>query len=265
VQVDIARKATIMLTAQGEGLTYQWYYKNKNAADFVLSGYTGSIYSSTMAEYCNGRQVYCVVTDRYGNSVTSEIATMTRTPKALKITSQPKDVQVDVAQKATITLTAQGEGLTYQWYYKNKNAADFVRSGYTGNSYSSTMAEYCNGRQVYCVVTDQYGNSVTSEIATMTRTPKALKILTQPQDVQAAVGEKVKITVVAQGEGLTYQWYYKNRSSKDFVLSGYTGNSCSTTMSNSTDGRQVYCVITDQYGNSVTTEVVTMFKAGSNT
>ena len=31
------------------------------------------------------------------------------------------------------------------------------------------MNDYRNGRQVYCVVTDEYGFSVTSEIATMTK------------------------------------------------------------------------------------------------
>jgi hypothetical protein len=167
VQIPIGEQATISVVARGEGLTYQWYYKNKEFQDFKLSGYKGSVYSLTMNEYCNGRQVYCVITDRYGNSVTSETATMTRPVVELKILEQPKDVQTPIGESCTVTVAAQGEGLTYKWYYKNKNCQDFAVSGFKGNMYSLTMNEYCNGRQVYCVITDQYGNSVKTDIAVL--------------------------------------------------------------------------------------------------
>ena len=36
-----------------------------------------------------------------------------------------------------------------------------------GPSYSTVMGEYADGRQVYCVVTDQAGNTVKSNVATL--------------------------------------------------------------------------------------------------
>ena len=122
-----------------------------------------------------------------------------------------------------------------------------------------TMAEFCHKRQVYCVITDQYGNTVTTETATMSRPPLELMILTQPQDVQVEIGKRFNITVVAQGEGLTYQWYYKNNYGTAFAVSSFTGKSYSMTMANYCDRRQIYCVITDQYGNTVTTETVGIY------
>ena len=46
-----------------------------------------------------------------------------------------------------------------------------------------------------------------------------LKILEQPSDVFAAKGEKFSISFVVQGDGLTYQWYYKESYMKDFKVS----------------------------------------------
>ena len=31
------------------------------------------------------------------------------------------------------------------------------------------MASYMNGRQAYCVITDQYGNQLVTEVVTLTR------------------------------------------------------------------------------------------------
>lgn len=58
---------------RGHGLTYKWYYKNKGANNFVLSSITGSTYSVAMNSSRNGRQLYCVVKDRYGNAVGSDV------------------------------------------------------------------------------------------------------------------------------------------------------------------------------------------------
>lgn len=76
------------------------------------------------------------------------------------------------------------------------------------SAYAYTMQSYMHNRQVYCVITDQYGATVTTEIATITHPPVELKILTQLQDVYATKGEKFSIKPEVQGDGLTYQWYY---------------------------------------------------------
>jgi hypothetical protein len=264
VQAVLGEKLTIDVEAEGEGLTYQWYYKNKTGRKFTASKRTGNTYSMTMASRCDGRRVYCVVTDQYGNSVTSETVTITRARRKLKILSQPQDVQVELGERVNITVEAQGEGLTYKWYYKNSNGKKYAVSGITGNTYSMTMADRCHGRRVYCVITDRYGKSVKTEVATMTCPSLTLKILSQPQNVQAEIGERITITVEAQGKGLTYKWYYKNKSGKKFAASSLTGNSYSMTMAERCDGRQVYCVITDQYGSRVTSETVTISVAENN-
>ena len=114
------------------------------------------------------------------------------------------------------------------------------------------------GRQVYCVVTDKYGNSVKSNVVTLGMTG-VLTITTQPQSVTVASGATAKVTVKASGEGLTYKWYYKNKGDSTFTLTtAFKTNTYSVQMNASRAGRQIYCVITDQYGNTVQTVTVTL-------
>ena len=74
----------------------------------------------------------------------------------------------------------------------------------------------------------------------------------------AANGEVASVEVDAEGDALTYTWYYKNSGSDEYSLSSFKGDTYRAVMSNKYDEQQVYCVVTDQYGNSTTTEVVTL-------
>ena len=83
-------------------------------------------------------------------------------------------------------------------------------------------------------------------------------LIIQPKNIHTNNEKIAKTSVVAYGDDLTYQWYYKNVGSTRFRLSSNTGKSYSTIMSAKSHGRQIYCVITDKYGNQVTTNVVTL-------
>ena len=134
-----------------------------------MSSYKGKTYSINMAEYCNGREVYCVITDENGNTVTTEIVMMSRPTRQLQIVKQPEDVAVAIGEKVVFSVEAEGDGLTYQWYYRNKNGKTFAASSYKGKTYSVSMAEYCDGREVYCVITDENGNTVRTETVSMSK------------------------------------------------------------------------------------------------
>jgi hypothetical protein len=111
---------------------------------------------------------------------------------------------------------------------------------------------------VYCVITDKYGNTVKTNTVTLSM-KSGLAITKQPTNVTAANGSKVATTVVATGEGLTYTWYYtSNGKTNQFFVSSVTSATYTTTMDSTRDGRKVYCVITDKYGNTVTSDVVTL-------
>ena len=250
-------KATVK--ASGDGLTYTWYYTlNKSDSEFYKSSTTTATYSITMNADRDGRKVYCVVTDKYGTSVKSNTVTLTMGNPA-KITTQPKNMTAPNGSTAKATVKASGDGLTYTWYYTlNKSDSEFYKSSTTTATYSITMNADRDGRKIYCVITDKYGNSVKSNTVTLTMGNPA-KITTQPKNAAAPNGSTAKTTVKATGDGLTYTWYYTlNKSDSEFHKSSTTSATYSTTMNADRDGRKVYCVITDKYGNSVKSSTVTL-------
>ena len=174
---------------------------------------------------------------------------------AVKITSQPKKAYARNGAKVSIPVTATGDGLTYQWYVKNEGAKSYGKSSCTGPTYSCTMSETANNRMIYCVVTDQYGNTVKTKTVALRMMASIVK---QPASVTVANGAKAAVTVNADGNGLTYTWYVKNPGATKFTKSSVTGATYSCIMSAKNNGRQVYCVVTDQYGKTVTSNVVTL-------
>ena len=181
---------------------------------------------------------------------------------SVTIVEQPQDVSSAEGETVTVCVVAEGDGLTFKWYYKDKGAATFLyTSTFTGDTYTTEMTGKRDGRQIYCVVTDQYGNSVQSNTVTlmMKSTPVSVQIVEQPQNVSGAEGETVTVRVVAEGDGLTYQWYFKEKDGPQFFLTNkFTGDTYEVEMTGRRDGRQIYCVVTDQYGNTIQSDTVTL-------
>ena len=259
VTVASGKTAAVTVKAQGDGLKYKWYYRNAGDSNFAYtSTFTGNTYSVTMTSGRAGRQVYCVVTDQYGVSVKSNTVTLGM-PTAVKITTQPVSVAVANGQTAKVTVKAQGDGLTYKWYYADAGSSTFkLTTSFKGSSYSVSMTDARAGRRIYCVITDQYGNSVRSNTVTLNKkTP--LKIVTQPSSVTVDNGAYAKVTVKAQGDGLTYEWYFADPKTGTFSkTTAFKGSSYNVQMNASRAGRIVYCVITDKYGDSVTTQMAVL-------
>lgn len=176
---------------------------------------------------------------------------------SLAITKQPTDVKVLSGEIAKTSVTAEGDGLTYQWYYANKGATTFTKSSTTTATYSTEMSNVRAGRRIYCVVTDQYGNQVISNTVTLSMGTVA-KITKQPTDTTVSDGETVETSVTAEGDGLTYQWYYADKDETTFTETSSTTAIYSIVMDSTVNGRRIYCVVSDQYGNQVISNAVTL-------
>ena len=61
-----------------------------------------------------------------------------------------------------------GEGLTYQWYYKDADDSSWKKSSSTKSTYTLEVKESRDGRKVKCRVKDAYGDSKDSNTAKLT-------------------------------------------------------------------------------------------------
>ena len=190
----------------------------------------------------------------YANEVrdnTESVVALTNNGTTISITGQPKDVTVSEGDMIKMSVSAEGAGLKYQWYYYNPNTtAKWLKSSCTTNEYSVKADSTKNGFKVYCEVTDAAGKSVKSNIATVTM--NTLKITGQPKNVTVSEGDMIKMSVSAEGTGLKYQWYYYNpNTTAKWLKSSCTTNEYSVKADSTKNGFKVYCEVTDAAGKSV--------------
>ena len=257
VTAKVNDSVSFSVKAQGEGLTYQWYYKKAGQTAWNKWGArTTATTTATANATWNGMQVYCKVTDKDGNSVDSNPATIT-IKQDLKITAQPTDKTVKLGESLTLSVRAEGIGLTYQWYYKKADATSFTKwNGRTHASETVTPNVSWNGIQLYCTVKDSSGNSLDSSVAKITVT-QDLKITAQPTNKTIKKGDSVTLSLKAEGTGLTYQWYYKKAGATSFsTWNGRTHASETVTPNTTWNGIQLYCVVKDSSGKKVQSNTI---------
>ena len=242
------------VTAEGDGLKYQWQYKAPGSSSWTnFANATGAILKKMTGEW-DGWKIHCVVTDKNGNSVTTEEAAIHFESK-LKITSQPKDVTVSKAgDSVEFAVSAEGDGLKYQWQYKAPGSSSWTNFANATNATLKKVTGEWDGWKVHCVVTDKNGNSVTTEEAAI-HFGRTLKITSQPKDVAVSkAGDSVEFAVTAEGDGLKYQWQYKAPGSSSWTNFANATGAILKKMTGEWDGWKIHCVVTDKNGNSVTTE-----------
>ncbi len=88
--------------------------------------------------------------------------------------------------------------------------------------------------------------------------PHGPYIIRQPVSAEAALGETVVFTVEAAGEGLTYQWKYRNAGATTWSNSSNRTARYSFALRDTYVGRSICCEVTDANSLSVTTDVVTV-------
>ncbi len=101
-----------------------------------------------------------------GKTVTSNIITL-NIKEPLVITVQPKSASSKQNAIIKTTVKASGDSLSYQWYICTAKGKTFSKSSITKATYSCKMTEKSNGRKAYCVITDQYGNTVKTQTVTL--------------------------------------------------------------------------------------------------
>ena len=252
-------KAKFTVKATGDNLTYQWYSKTPNGAwtKSNFAGNTTATLTVLISAARNGYQYRCEITNGV-STVTSNAATL-HVAASLAITTQPQDYTGPAGTKATFTVKASGENLTYQWYYKAPNG-NWTKTAFTGNKTANltvAVTDARNGYQYRCVITDGV-NTVTSNAATL-HVVNTVAITAQPQDYTGSAGTKATFTVKATGENLTYQWYYKAPDG-EWAKSAFTGNKTATltvAVTAARNGYQYRCVITDGV-STVTSNAATL-------
>ena len=126
-------QATFTVTASGTGLSYQWQYRTSSTASWTnstaASGKTKS-YTVNARTAINGYQYRCKVSNAAG-SATSSVVTLTVSSSAVTkptITKQPANFSAPDGTQTTVSITATGSNLKYQWQYRKNSSSAWTNS-----------------------------------------------------------------------------------------------------------------------------------------
>jgi cell wall-associated NlpC family hydrolase len=158
-------------------------------------------------------------------------------------------------ETAEISVKAEGDVLSYQWQWSD-DGLKWNDSSIQRSSGQVKVRSENNGRKYRCVITDRYGSKVISDTLTVTMRKRPV-ITRQPEDISGDEGTIVKISVKAEGEGLSYQWQWSDDVWK-WTDSTNRKASGSVRIRTENDGRKYRCVITDRYGTSMVSDALTI-------
>ena len=193
----------LSVIATGDAISYQWLKNGtmlpgKNQAALEFESLTK-----------NDAGTYQVTVSNTGGSVNSNQATLTVTSPPpvsgnLTIISQPSSQTAAPGSDVSFSVLAEGSGtLTYQW-----QLGTFNIPGARAQSFSIANVQRVDEGAYRVVVTDNTGNSISSDLANLIVTSAPI-ISTHPESQSITEGDTLVLRVEAEGSGnLTYQWKY---------------------------------------------------------
>ena len=239
-------------------VTYQWQKQNGDVWNNINSA---SAKTDTLEVYIDEGFDFafyrCVITDLYGMTIYSAPAIIELYDGPV-ILEQPTDFVGYVGDTAKFTVDASGNHLKYQWQLKKGSKWSNLTSGGANTpTLSVKVDESKNGKIYRCLITDGNHVQAYSDEVSITVKEPSINIITQPKNYSGPEGSTAKFSVVAEGEGLTYQWQLKKGSSWANLSSGgaKTAN-MSIKVDGSKNGKTYRCLITNADGEQLATDEV---------
>jgi Immunoglobulin I-set domain len=212
--VTAGESATFTAAASGyPAPTVQWQVSTNAGATFAndtadAGNTTGTLTVANTTVALNARQYRAVFTNTSGPAATSMAAILTVNPKeAPKITGNPVSKTVLVGEEATFTAAASGfPAPTVQWQVSTNGGSTFANDTTDTGNTTGTLAVVASkttlsGRQYRAVFTNSTSPAATSTAATLTvsTTPEAPRVTTNPLSRVLTAGESAEFTAAASG------------------------------------------------------------------
>ena len=195
----------------------------------------------------------------------------------LCIVDQPVSITVTKGSEAVFSVTAAGGEKPYRYQWQRMTGVDQwenIPDADQDTYRIASVQQEQNGLTVRCVITDQLGNSVTSDPAALsvkrrnsvTSDPAEpsvlpqivqLSIVDQPVNISASEGEEAMFSVTAAGGEKPYRYQWQRMTGVDQwenIPDADQDTYRIASVQPEQNGLTVRCVIKDQLGSSVTSD-----------
>jgi hypothetical protein len=180
---------------------------------------------------------------------------------AAVISVQPVSQAAISGGSVTLSVTAAGSGLSYQWQRSTDAGATWADvAGATAASTTITGLSAAMNGWLYrvAIASTSGGTTVLSSAVTLTvTTATAPAIAVQPADVQVLVGGEARFSVTASGTSVAYQWQRSSDGSTWADIGGATAASLVLSAVTADDnGRRLRVVLSNSVGTVTSAAVL---------
>lgn len=176
------------------------------------------------------------------------------------ISLQPSDTSAVAGSAATLSITASGPDITYQWQVSTDGGTTWTNiPDATQASYTTPLTTLADNGKRYRVVVSAAGISVNSSAVQLTVTPAVVApVLTvQPAAQTATAPDPATFSVTASGTSPIYQWQRSTDGGATFAdIAGAGAASYSTGATTTAMGGERYRVVVSNSAGSVTSSAV---------
>ena len=183
----------LQVAATGDYINYQWF----KDGDPIL-GATSSTLQFNPIDYSARGQYQCRIQNNCGTVWSNTVWIWVNT--APIITQQPQGISTCEGENYTLSVTALGDSISYQWQLEGIDIP-----GATSNTYTIYNIQYSQTGNYTCYMSTRCGNTMTQQAkVTVNRVPV---ITQQPSNISSCEGDFVSINFGVTGDSLQYQWY----------------------------------------------------------
>lgn len=261
VSVVQGSDAIFGVTATGTLPTYQWQSSSDDGASWAdIASATASGLTLTSVTMSDSGHLFRVLVTAAGATVASSPArlTVTTSVQAPAITVQPVDQAVVAPGPVTLSVTATGTSLQYQWQVSPDGGTTWVDyDGHTDPVLTMTLSASSSGLKFRVRVSNNVGSVTSNEVVVIVYVEGSVIgapfFSEQPSNQSVTSGSSATFYASVSGvPEATLQWQRSNDSGVSWAdIAGAISNSYTTPAAVDADnGAQFHLVATNSYGSA---------------
>ena len=247
--------AILTVSIEGDNPTYQWQYSTNGSTWYDIEGETSSTLTlSNVPSSQNGYKYRCAVDSDNGDLTYSSVAILTFKPSPT-LDNNPTGFEVWSNVDRTLSVSATGEELTYQWYFNGE-----AIEGATESTLSFDNIQFDKTGSYYCVITNPAGSVQSSTANVVVRQSATEDSITKKLEKVTTISRTgyARFVVETTAYNPTYKWYYG--SGDTWTEFEETSNILFIPAESKYNRKNIKCEISNG-GGSVSTQAVLVYSS----
>ena len=247
--------AILTVSIEGDNPTYQWQYSEDGSTWYDIEGETSSTLTLSNVPYSqNGYKYRCAVDSDNGDLTYSSVAILT-VKQSPTLDNNPTGFEVWSNVDRTLSVSATGEELTYQWYFNGE-----AIEGATESTLSFDNIQFDKTGSYYCVITNPAGSVQSSTANVVVRHSATEDSITKKLEKVTTISGTgyARFVVETTAYNPTYKWYYG--SGDTWTEFEETSNILFIPAESKYNRKNIKCEISNG-GGSVSTQAVLVYSS----